>query len=64
LRAIRDIPPRTHPATGLPVAPGVSADTVLYAHAGPADVEPGHVAVSFEPGGPWFGVPKNCVEEI
>lgn len=62
LHATRTVPPRTDPVTGMPSAPEVPAGTVLYAHAGPADVEPGHVAVSFEPGGPWFGVAKDAVE--
>jgi hypothetical protein len=63
LRATRTVPPRTHPVTGLPSAPEVPAGTVLYAHPGPAEIEPGHVAVAFEPGGPWFGVPEDAVEE-
>jgi len=63
LRITRDVPAPSAGFMGLPAAPHLFAGDVVLAHEGPAVVGEAEIAAVIEPGGAWFGVPKNSTEE-
>lgn len=63
LRVIRDVLPLSAGFMSLPAAPPLFAGDVVLASDGPTTgLDPAHVAVVIEVGGPWFGVPKDAIE--
>jgi hypothetical protein len=64
LRVLRDLPAQQN-ANGYESAPPVPAGTIVHLYYDP-DVRlyPPNRAVTLEPGGPWFAVPADAVEEV
>lgn len=64
LRVTRDLPAPPTGLMGLDAAPPMLAGDVVLAYPGRAVVDESEIAVVLEPGGPWFPVPKDAVEEL
>ena len=63
LRVTRDLPAQPAGFMGLDAGLPLLTGDVVLEYPGPAGVAETEVAVCVEPGGPWFAVPRDAVEE-